>query len=118
MARCYLHQNPSLSIANNMFNPISTCRIQFHKDFTLSRLKKIVPYLQKLGVSTIYASPIFKASPGSTHGYDITDPHKINPEIGSITDLKKIAAKLKENGMFWLRIICPTTLDFTRGKPG
>ena len=95
-----------------MFNPISTYRIQFHKDFTLSRLKKIVPYLQKLGVSTIYASPIFKASPGSTHGYDITDPNKINPEIGSIADLKKIDAKLKKNGMFWLQDIVPNHMAF------
>src|SRR5690554_4050381 len=112
MARCYLHRNPSLSIANNMFNPISTYRIQFHKDFTLSRLKKIVPYLQKLGVSTIYASPIFKASPGSTHGYDVTNPNKINPEVGSNADLIKIAKKLKKNGMFWLQDIVPNHMAF------
>ena len=66
-----------------MFNPISTYRIQFHKDFPFRRLQEIIPYLQQLGVKTLYASPIFEATPGSTHGYDATNPLQINPEIGT-----------------------------------
>ena len=63
-------------------NPVSTYRIQFNKDFTFKDLEKDHTLLDDLGVKTIYASPVFEATPGSTHGYDGTDPNKINPEIG------------------------------------
>ncbi|RYY86933.1 MAG: hypothetical protein EOO15_13195, partial [Chitinophagaceae bacterium] len=53
-----------------MYNPISTYRIQFHRDFTLADLEQQLEYFIGLGVKTIYASPIFTAVPGSTHGYD------------------------------------------------
>ena len=62
--------------------PRATYRLQFHKDFTFSDAEKIVPYLAKLGISHVYASPIQKARPGSTHGYDIVDHSTINPELG------------------------------------
>jgi len=60
-----------------MHNPVATYRIQFNKDFTFKDLEHIIPYLHQLGVSTIYASPIFEATPGSTHGYDVVNPSRI-----------------------------------------
>lgn len=95
-----------------MFNPISTYRIQFHKDFTFRHFEKIIPYIAKLGISTVYASPIFKAVPGSTHGYDGTDPLQINPEIGTLSQLKKISAKLKAKGINWIQDIVPNHLAY------
>jgi malto-oligosyltrehalose synthase/4-alpha-glucanotransferase len=95
-----------------MFNPISTYRIQFHKDFTFDDLEKIIPYLAKLGIKTLYASPIFKAVPGSTHGYDNVDPLTINPEIGTLAQLKQISKKLKEKGISWLQDIVPNHMAF------
>jgi maltooligosyltrehalose synthase len=67
-----------------MYNPVSTYRLQFHKDFTFSDFERIIPYLHQLGINTVYASPIFEATPGSTHGYDTVNPHQINPEIGTL----------------------------------
>ncbi len=95
-----------------MTNPISTYRIQFHKDFTFSDFEKVLPYLQKLGVSTIYASPIFEATPGSVHGYDVVNPHRINPEIGTEEQLRAISKKLKEAGINWLQDIVPNHMAF------
>ncbi|RZK67309.1 MAG: 4-alpha-glucanotransferase, partial [Pedobacter sp.] len=92
--------------------PISTYRIQFHKGFTFKDFNKILPYLHKLGVDTIYASPIFKAIPGSTHGYDVTCPLEINPEIGTEEELFAIAAELKKLGMKWLQDIVPNHMSF------
>ncbi len=66
-----------------MNNPVATYRLQFHSEFTFDAFERIIPYLQKLGISTIYASPVFEATPGSTHGYDGVNPHRINPEIGT-----------------------------------
>ncbi|RYF97081.1 MAG: hypothetical protein EOO00_01090 [Chitinophagaceae bacterium] len=93
-------------------NPVSTYRIQFNKHFTFSDLEKIIPYLHKLGVKTIYASPVFEASPGSTHGYDGTDPNHINPEIGTEDQLQNISADLKQKNMYWLQDIVPNHLSF------
>lgn len=95
-----------------MINPISTYRIQFNKDFTFKNLKSAIPYLHELGIKTIYASPIFKAVPGSNHGYDVTDPNQINPEIGTITELREISAMLKLHEMYWIQDIVPNHMGF------
>jgi maltooligosyltrehalose synthase len=93
-------------------NPLCTYRIQLNKDFTFSDLEKIIPYLDKLGVKTIYASPVFEATPGSTHGYDGTDPNKINPEIGTEEQLLQISKELKKRNMYWLQDIVPNHLSY------
>src|SRR5687767_11155581 len=93
-------------------NPVSTYRIQLNKDFTFLHLEKIIPYLDKLGVRTIYASPIFEATPGSTHGYDGTDPNKINPEIGTEQQLLRISEELKERNIYWVQDIVPNHLAY------
>jgi (1->4)-alpha-D-glucan 1-alpha-D-glucosylmutase len=62
--------------------PRATYRLQFHKQFDFDQASAIVPYLAKLGISHVYASPVFQARPGSMHGYDSVDPTKISPELG------------------------------------
>ncbi len=91
---------------------MTTYRIQFHKNFTFRHFKEILPYLQQLGITTIYASPIFKAVPGSTHGYDVIDPNAINPEIGTGEELMEISRMLKEMGIQWLQDIVPNHMAF------
>ncbi|MGV3504905.1 MAG: malto-oligosyltrehalose synthase [Adhaeribacter sp.] len=95
-----------------MFNPIATYRFQFHQAFSFDEFGKVIPYLQQLGVSTVYASPIFAASPGSTHGYDGVNPHQINPEIGSEEQLRTFTSQLKEQGISWLQDIVPNHMAF------
>ncbi|MCE7066086.1 malto-oligosyltrehalose synthase [Dyadobacter sp. CY326] len=95
-----------------MNNPIATYRIQFHKDFSFKDFEKRIPYLQKLGVSTIYASPILAASPGSTHGYDGISPEIINPEIGSEEQLRSLSETLKKHNIGWLQDIVPNHMAF------
>ena len=100
-----------------MNNPVSTYRLQFHKEFTFDDFEKILPYIQKLGVGTIYASPVFEATPGSVHGYDGVNPHKINPEIGSIEQLTDLSRRLKEQGISWLQDIVPNHMAFDPNNP-
>jgi (1->4)-alpha-D-glucan 1-alpha-D-glucosylmutase len=71
--------------------PRATARLQFHKDFTFDRATALVPYFQRLGVSHLYASPILKARPGSTHGYDCVDVGLVNPELGGEIALRRMA---------------------------
>lgn len=89
------------------FFPLSTYRLQFNEQFTFAQLEEILDYLEQLGISTIYASPIFSAVPGSMHGYDGVDPHRINPAIGTLEDLRRISASLKKRGMSWIQDIVP-----------
>lgn len=95
-----------------MFNPVSTYRIQFHKGFTFDDLEDIIPYLEKLGIGTLYASPIFQAVPGSMHGYDGVNPLQINPEIGTLDQLRNISKKLKAKGISWLQDIVPNHMAY------
>jgi malto-oligosyltrehalose synthase len=99
-----------------MFNPVSTYRIQFHKGFNFDDFEWIIPYLEQLGVSTIYASPIFQSAPGSIHGYDGIDPLKINPEIGTIEQLRSISKKLKQKNIAWVQDIVPNHMAFHSGN--
>ncbi|MGA3172107.1 MAG: malto-oligosyltrehalose synthase [Chthoniobacteraceae bacterium] len=79
--------------------PSATYRLQFNKDFTFAKAGALADYLRELGISHVYASPYFKASPGSTHGYDVTDHNGLNPEIGSTEDYQKYVEALKGNGL-------------------
>jgi (1->4)-alpha-D-glucan 1-alpha-D-glucosylmutase len=75
----------------------ATYRIQLHAQFGFRAARELVPYLAELGVSHVYASPYFMAQPGSMHGYDLVDPKRLNPELGSEDDYnawtEQLAAK-------------------------
>ncbi|QNF34747.1 malto-oligosyltrehalose synthase [Adhaeribacter swui] len=100
-----------------MHNPVATYRLQFHKEFTFADFEGIISYLQKLGVSTIYASPVLEATPGSTHGYDGVNPYHVNPEIGTEEQLRTLSKNLKEQGISWLQDIVPNHMAFHSHNP-
>src|SRR5687767_5236237 len=79
--------------------PTATYRLQFHAGFKFSNAKELVPYLRDLGISHVYASPYFKAAPGSLHGYDICDHNVLNPEVGTRAEYDAFVEELKKNGV-------------------
>lgn len=79
--------------------PTGTCRLQFNQQFTFQQARALVPYLRDLGISHVYASPYFRAGPGSMHGYDIGDHNELNPEIGTREDYDAFVATLHEHGL-------------------
>jgi len=79
--------------------PESTYRLQFHAGFTFRDALEIVPYLCELGITHCYASPYLKAQAGSTHGYDITDHSRLNPEIGSVDDYEAWISALRAGNL-------------------
>ncbi len=79
--------------------PSATYRLQFNKDFTFAQARKLIPYLHELGISHLYASPYFQASPDSPHGYDICNHNELNPAIGSRAEYDAMVAALHEHGM-------------------
>jgi hypothetical protein len=62
--------------------PLATYRLQLHPGFTLDDASAVVPYLAQLGISHVYLSPFLQAAPGSTHGYDVVDPSRVNRAAG------------------------------------
>ncbi|WP_277374717.1 malto-oligosyltrehalose synthase [Pseudomonas sp. AA-38] len=85
----------------------ATQRLQLHKGFTLHDAATQVPYLARLGISHLYASPILTARPGSQHGYDVIDPNRVNPELGGEAALEQLVACLREHGMGLILDIVP-----------
>jgi (1->4)-alpha-D-glucan 1-alpha-D-glucosylmutase len=85
----------------------ATARLQFHKDFPLDQGTELVPYFSRLGISHFYASPLLRARPGSTHGYDIVDHNEINPELGGEAALRRLVERLREHGMGLILDIVP-----------
>ena len=79
--------------------PRATYRIQFTKDFTFDDAAKLAPYLRDLGISHLYASPFLKARPGSTHGYDIVDHDRLNPELGGDDGFARLSETLRHNDL-------------------
>jgi len=87
--------------------PLATYRFQFNRNFTLRDATALVPYLDALGISDIYASPFLAARPGSLHGYDVIDPTRLNPEIGTDEDLDALSVALRARGMGLLMDVVP-----------
>ncbi len=79
--------------------PLATYRLQLTKDFDFDAAAALAPYLKDLGVTHLYASPFLKARPGSTHGYDIVDHDRINPELGGEAGFARLSEALKANDL-------------------
>lgn len=82
-------------------------RIQFHRDFTFNDAIEIIPYMDRLNVSHLYASPILKARAGSMHGYDVVDPTQINPELGGESAFRALVGVLRAKGLGLIVDIVP-----------
>jgi (1->4)-alpha-D-glucan 1-alpha-D-glucosylmutase len=87
--------------------PLATYRLQFNRHFMLAQARDLLGYLKELGISDLYASPLFLAAPESSHGYDVCSFEQINPALGTREDLENIAAELRKSGMGILLDIVP-----------
>jgi (1->4)-alpha-D-glucan 1-alpha-D-glucosylmutase len=97
--------------------PRATARLQLHKGFNFDQAAEVVPYYAKLGVSHIYASPILTARSGSTHGYDVVDPTRINPELGGEDGLRRFVARIRAAGLGLILDIVPNHMGIGPENP-
>jgi (1->4)-alpha-D-glucan 1-alpha-D-glucosylmutase len=79
--------------------PIATYRLQLTENFDFDAAAAIVPYLKALGITHLYASPFMKARKGSTHGYDIVDHTRINPELGGDAGFERLSLALRQSDL-------------------
>jgi (1->4)-alpha-D-glucan 1-alpha-D-glucosylmutase len=87
--------------------PIATYRLQFHREFRFADACKVLDYLAALGISDVYASPILASRRGSTHGYDGTDPTRIDPDLGTEEEFATFQQELQKRGMGLLLDVVP-----------
>jgi (1->4)-alpha-D-glucan 1-alpha-D-glucosylmutase len=87
--------------------PRATYRLQLHAGFGFNDAAKVAPYLAQLGVSHVYLSPIFKARPGSAHGYDVADHNQLNPELGTEEDFTSMIDAFRREGLGRILDIVP-----------
>ena len=95
--------------------PCATYRLQFHAGFTFEHATAIVDYLHALGISHAYASSYLAAVPGSLHGYDVADPTRLNPEIGTQDAYGGWVAALRSRGMAHIIDLVPNHMGIARG---
>ena len=106
-----------LAATGGVTRPLATYRLQLNSHFRLEDARRLVPYLEQLGITHIYASPLLKARAGSLHGYDITDHDQLNPEIGSLEEFRSLAEALKSRGMGLVLDIVPNHVAVTENNP-
>lgn len=97
--------------------PSSTYRIQLNPEFRFSDVRGILDYLHELGISDVYLSPILASRKGSNHGYDVIDPSRLNPELGSEEEFSALQADLRERNMGLLVDIVPNHMAASAENP-
>ena len=63
----------------------------------LNGIKNKIPYLKKIGVKSIWLTPIHKTS--SDHGYDVQDYYSIAKDLGTMEDFEALVEELDKNNM-------------------
>ena len=95
--------------------PLATYRLQFNSRFTFRDAEALADYLHGLGVSDCYASSYLAAVPGSPHGYDVADPTRLNPDIGTEDDYWAWIDALRSRGMGHVLDIVPNHMGIAKG---
>src|SRR5579871_2541033 len=97
--------------------PSATYRLQLNPEFRFADALKIVDYLDQLGISDVYLSPILASRKGSTHGYDVIDPSRINPDLGNEEEFNALQAELQNRGMGLVLDIVPNHMAASAENP-
>jgi (1->4)-alpha-D-glucan 1-alpha-D-glucosylmutase len=87
--------------------PTATYRLQLHSEFGFEAAASIADYLHSLGISHVYSSPYLQAAPGSKHGYDVVDPHRVNEELGGVAAHEYFCKELGRNQLGQVLDIVP-----------
>jgi (1->4)-alpha-D-glucan 1-alpha-D-glucosylmutase len=109
------HPAPAAEAGPDASPPLATYRLQFSSAFTFEDARAVVPYLRELGISHLYASSYLAARPGSTHGYDVVDHTRLNPEVGSEADYQAFAEVLRAHAMGQVLDVVPNHMGIGEG---
>src|SRR6185369_10901095 len=94
--------------------PDATYRLQFNASFTFAEAQDLIAYLQELGISHCYASPVFQAGPQSTHGYDVCSFEAVSPVLGGPSGFAQFCARVRARGMGLVLDMVPNHMGANR----
>ena len=97
--------------------PSAVYRLQMNQNFPFVKAAELAPYLKQLGIEALYSSPYFEATPGSTHGYDVTAPNRLNPELGTDADFDAFCDALSKEGLGHILDIVANHMSATCHNP-
>ncbi len=95
----------------------ATYRLQFREGMDFDRAAELAPYLARLGVSHLYASPLFQATEGSTHGYDVCDHGRFDESLGGMDGFVRMSDALKAEGLGLILDIVPNHMAASVRNP-
>ncbi|HEX2055753.1 MAG TPA: malto-oligosyltrehalose synthase [Nitrospiraceae bacterium] len=87
--------------------PAATYRLQLNRSFPFDQARRLVPYLHAFGITDCYVSSFLQAMPGSNHGYDVIDPSRLNPEIGTEAEFAAFVEALRAHDMGLILDVVP-----------
>ena len=97
--------------------PTATYRLQLRNGVGFPEAQELLPDLVEWGFSHLYLSPILTADPGSTHGYDVTNPGEIDPTLGGAEEFRRLARAAKQAGLGIILDIVPNHTAFSLANP-
>src|ERR1700751_2883864 len=97
--------------------PLTCYRLQFNRNFTFRDASNILDYLARLGITDIYSSPLLQSRRGSGHGYDATDPTRIDSDLGSEQQFEAFQADLQKHGVGLLLDVVPNHMATSDENP-
>ena len=97
--------------------PGATYRLQLGADQDFAAAAELVGYLEDLGVTHLYLSPVLEAAAGSTHGYDVADPSRVSTALGGEDALAGLAERARAAGLGLVVDIVPNHVGTVAGNP-
>ncbi len=98
-----------------MTGRVATYRVQLTPQFGFHQARGLVEYLSSLGISHFYSSPYLQAAAGSSHGYDVVDPGRINDELGGASGREQLCDALAAEGLGHIADIVPNHMAIRGG---
>ncbi len=98
-------ENRQSQLVNRL--PRATYRLQLSNNFGLKQCAELVDYLDRLGMSDLYLSPLFQARSDSQHGYDVVDHTRVEPAFGGREALEQLGHVARATGVGVLLDIVP-----------
>ncbi|MCW3039756.1 MAG: treY [Solirubrobacterales bacterium] len=95
----------------------ATYRLQLGPGLGFAEAQALLPYLDELGISHLYLSPVWQARPGSTHGYDVVEPAAVSKDLGGEAGLRALSAAARERGMGLLLDVVPNHMATDDANP-
>ena len=82
---------------------------------TVQGLRERLHYFQELGVNLVHVMPIMLCPEGSSDGgYAISDFRKIDPQVGTLEDVKQLAEDMRRRDIL---LVLDVVVNHTSNKP-